>query len=369
MPAKTVLFTSVRKFDGSAFRWLGGGEYIQMSGRAGRRGIDERGIVILCVDEKMEPSVAKGMLKGHADPLNSSFHLGYNMLLNLLRFEGVDPEFLIRRSFHQFQHDQHLPVLQAKLAQLETQLGGMVIPDAAVVEDYFLIRSQLENLRGIMHKVMVEPIHMLPFMQPGRLVKVNNHWGVVVNFQKKPTSALPPAADGAADDADRPSQAYIVDTLLPPAASAAIAAGAAANGDAAAGMEVTPVMLHTMQEVSSMRIYLPRDLRTAEARSAAARSVREVQKRFPDGIPLLDPVEDLQIEDEAFKKVLRKIEMLEDQLAANPAFATAAMQAKYQRLIERKKLEGEIRELKKELKVRDTATRNALTLTRTLRIA
>jgi ATP-dependent RNA helicase DOB1 len=56
-----------------------------MSGRAGRRGKDDRGIVILCVDEKMEPQVARGMLKGHADSLNSSFHLGYNMLLNLLR--------------------------------------------------------------------------------------------------------------------------------------------------------------------------------------------------------------------------------------------------------------------------------------------
>ncbi|OWK02351.1 SKIV2L2, partial [Cervus elaphus hippelaphus] len=109
MPARTVLFTNARKFDGKDFRWISSGEYIQMSGRAGRRGMDDRGIVILMVDEKMSPTIGKQLLKGSADPLNSAFHLTYNMVLNLLRVEEINPEYMLEKSFYQFQHYRAIP--------------------------------------------------------------------------------------------------------------------------------------------------------------------------------------------------------------------------------------------------------------------
>ena len=82
-----------------------------MSGRAGRRGLDERGVVICMLDEALDPATAKAMLKGESDVLNSSFHLGYNMLLNLLRVEDVNPVKLMSRSFHQFQSTRKTPAL------------------------------------------------------------------------------------------------------------------------------------------------------------------------------------------------------------------------------------------------------------------
>ena len=112
MPAKTVVFTTTRKFDGREFRNLSSGEYIQMSGRAGRRGLDDRGVVIMMCDEKLEPPVAKSMIKGEADRLDSAFHLGYNMVLNLMKVEGISPEYMLERCFFQFQNSTEVPTLQ-----------------------------------------------------------------------------------------------------------------------------------------------------------------------------------------------------------------------------------------------------------------
>ena len=112
MPAKTVVFTAVQKYDGKETRNLTSGEYIQMSGRAGRRGLDERGVVMLMTGSDLQPDVAKTMLMGEADRLNSAFHLSYNMVLNLMRLEGIPPEFMLERCFFQFQNNAEIPQME-----------------------------------------------------------------------------------------------------------------------------------------------------------------------------------------------------------------------------------------------------------------
>lgn len=71
------------------------------------------GIVILMLDTKMEPSIAKDMVRGAPDALWSEFRLGYAPLLAQLRSEDADPEVLLASSFRQFQLQRALPALQA----------------------------------------------------------------------------------------------------------------------------------------------------------------------------------------------------------------------------------------------------------------
>ncbi|WUR03302.1 ATP-dependent RNA helicase MTR4 [Vairimorpha necatrix] len=103
MPAKSVVFTSLKKFDGVKTRQITSAEYIQMSGRAGRRGIDKMGIVVSLLNDTMTFNELKDLFSCSKDNLISAFRLTYNMILNLMRVEGLDPLYLISRSFHHFQ--------------------------------------------------------------------------------------------------------------------------------------------------------------------------------------------------------------------------------------------------------------------------
>jgi antiviral helicase SKI2 len=91
MPAKTVVFSNLRKHDGNDFRNLLPGEYTQMAGRAGRRGLDSFGYVVInCKnDEVPDEGTIRQIVTGKPTRLESRFRLTYNMILNLLRQEGT----------------------------------------------------------------------------------------------------------------------------------------------------------------------------------------------------------------------------------------------------------------------------------------
>ncbi|KAH9413833.1 Exosome RNA helicase MTR4 [Dermatophagoides pteronyssinus] len=312
MPARTVVFTSVRKFDGTNFRFITSGEYIQMSGRAGRRGIDERGIVILRVDEKVNPAVGKEMICGRPDPLNSAFHLTYNMVLNLLRVEEVNPEYMLEHSFFQFQQYLEYPKLHEKYKKLKEQKSNIKIDNEDCIAEYVKIKNQITDLTKEFLVFITTPRYILPFLNSGRLLKIVNNdnldmdWGVLINYNK-PTM----------DRKQRQQEPiYQIDVLLPvdktidPISETILPPSNMEKCE----MKIISLRLSNITQISSARAFLPHDLRSFDSRQSVLKSIQEIKKRFSGNIPLLDPLEDMKIKDNDFLNIVKRIESLEKKL-------------------------------------------------------
>lgn len=76
-------------------------------------------VFVFYIDKILNINLCRASLQGSADPLNSAFHLTYNMVLNLLRVEEINPEYMLEKSFYQFQHYRALPgVVESKLISI-----------------------------------------------------------------------------------------------------------------------------------------------------------------------------------------------------------------------------------------------------------
>ena len=106
MPARTVVLEKLVKFNGESHAELTPGQYTQLTGRAGRRGIDTIGNAVVQWSPAMEPQAVAGLASTRTYPLISTFTPGYNMSVNLLATIGYDQAHrLLEKSFAQFQAD------------------------------------------------------------------------------------------------------------------------------------------------------------------------------------------------------------------------------------------------------------------------
>ncbi|ODV63218.1 SKI complex RNA helicase subunit SKI2 [Ascoidea rubescens DSM 1968] len=131
LPTRTVVFDKLRKHDGKNFRNLLPGEFTQMSGRAGRRGLDPIGtVIVMAYNNPLESLSFKEVTLGLATKLTSQFRLTYIMILNLLRIEALKVEEMIKHSFSENlnrsllpEHEKLTENLQNKLKDLEFELS------------------------------------------------------------------------------------------------------------------------------------------------------------------------------------------------------------------------------------------------------
>ncbi|OSC39556.1 DEAD/DEAH box helicase [Mycobacterium decipiens] len=150
MPARTVVLERLVKFNGEQHVPLTPGEYTQLTGRAGRRGIDIEGHAVVIWHPEVEPSEVAGLASTRTFPLRSSFAPSYNMTINLVHRMGPEQAHrLLEQSFAQYQADRSVVGLvrgiergDGMLGEIAAELGG---PDAPILE-YARLRAQVSDL-------------------------------------------------------------------------------------------------------------------------------------------------------------------------------------------------------------------------------
>lgn len=128
MPARTVVIEKLVKYNGQAHVDLTPGEYTQLTGRAGRRGIDVEGHAVVCWQPGIDPRAVAGLASRRTYPLTSAFVPTYNMAVNLVATMGRDrARQLLEHSFAQFQIDRRVEATARRAGTGE---------DATAVEEY-----------------------------------------------------------------------------------------------------------------------------------------------------------------------------------------------------------------------------------------
>jgi ATP-dependent RNA helicase HelY len=125
MPARTVVLEKLTKFNGETHADITPGEYTQLTGRAGRRGLDVEGHAVVLWQPGMDPGQLAGLASTRTYPLRSSFRPSYNMAVNLVhQFGRAQARELLEMSFAQFQADKAVVGLARQLHKAQEALDG-----------------------------------------------------------------------------------------------------------------------------------------------------------------------------------------------------------------------------------------------------
>ncbi len=193
MPARTVVLEKLVKFNGEAHVDLTPGQYTQLTGRAGRRGIDTLGNAVVQWAPAMEPRAVAGLASTRTYPLISTFAPGYNMAINLLGLLGYEESLrLVERSFAQFQSDGSVVVEARQLeraedqaaqarAELDREVASLAppVPDGSgaqeLLESYAQLRDDLTAEERHSHKESLsqrdqEVVAVLARLQAGDVI-------------------------------------------------------------------------------------------------------------------------------------------------------------------------------------------------------
>jgi ATP-dependent RNA helicase HelY len=155
MPARSVVIEKLSKFTGEHHEFLTPGEYTQLAGRAGRRGIDEVGYAVVLWDPFVPFEQVAGLASRRTYALTSSFHPTYNMAANLVqRYPPQQARHLLNLSFAQFHADRDIVAVERDLELRRAQLAEVeaaAVHPAGDVHEYRRLLAQLDAARRAAH--------------------------------------------------------------------------------------------------------------------------------------------------------------------------------------------------------------------------
>ena len=156
MPARTVLLEKLSKWNGESHVWITPGEFTQLTGRAGRRGIDIEGNAVVLWTKDVDSALVGGLASTRTYPLKSSFKPTYNMTINLIgKFGAVDARASLESSFAQFQADKAVVGLAKQLRKIERAIADFsdeVSCHLGDFNEYWDLRYEMKEIERIYSK-------------------------------------------------------------------------------------------------------------------------------------------------------------------------------------------------------------------------
>ena len=176
-----MVIEKLDKWNGETHANLTAGEYTQLTGRAGRRGIDVEGHAVVLWQPGMDPGAVAGLASTRTYPLNSSFRPSYNMAVNLTGWAGrARASALLESSFAQFQADRGvvgLTRLLRKNRQAMAELAAAMTCEKGDFAEYAQIRRSLSERERDLSRARAtsrraEAARSLSQLRPGDIIRV-----------------------------------------------------------------------------------------------------------------------------------------------------------------------------------------------------
>jgi ATP-dependent RNA helicase HelY len=194
MPARSVVLEKLVKYNGETHADITPGEYTQLTGRAGRRGIDVEGHAVVLWQPGLDPRAVAGLASRRTYPLRSSFAPTYNMAVNLVGSVGRErARTLLEQSFAQFQSDRSVVGLARSLAKNSEAIRGYLEAaecDRGDFTEYARLRAEIAELEAAASRERrtdrrAEAVQTLMGLKPGDILRVptgkSQGWAVIID--------------------------------------------------------------------------------------------------------------------------------------------------------------------------------------------